>query len=154
MTIRQRLTTILTALTLAITGLLAASAPAQATAGCRILSPWAAYPLSGSSVVMTTNRFYVEKCSTGSVVDIDITRIESSGGDGQCAYFRVELFTADGRSNGAWTVNGPWTWLWLCDDADARQLLNDVAVGTKYDIQEWVTTIPAPAALWLGYVRD
>lgn len=155
MTIRQRLTTILTGLALATAGLLAASAPAQAyPTGCRVLSPWTAYPLSGSSVVMTTNRFIAQRCDISSVVDIDITHVMTAGGVPQCAYFRVELFLADGRSAGAWTTLGPWTWLYLCDDTGPQQLLDNVAVSAKYDIQTVVDTVPAPASLWLGYVRD
>jgi hypothetical protein len=156
MKIRTKISAAVLAL-LAIATLLVASTPASATAGCRVYSPWAAYPLTGSSVVMTTNRFIAERCSTGSAVDIDLNLIESEGGAGQCAYFRVELFDSAGHSTGAWTVDGPWTWKWFCngvDGSDIQLLLDDVVVGTKYDIQEWVTTIRAPAALWLGYVRD
>lgn len=150
MTIRRRLAATITALALATTGLLAASAPAQATAteGCRVLSPWAVYPLTGNVYVKVTNRFIAQGCG-GATTEIDTTQVKTQGGVGQCEYMRVELFDSSGRSMGAFTVRGAWTWQLQCDDTLPNVLLDDVPVGTKYDVQV-TTQVP----VWLGQLRD
>ncbi len=155
MNIRKRITAVATMLAVVSAGLLVAGAPAQAFPdGCRILSPWAAYPASWNPAIITTNRFITADC--GDVVnDLDVTRVQSAGGVPQCVYMRVELFYADGRSAGAFSMNGPWTWQFVCDQDTAQPLLDDLTVGTKYDIQMTApvgTTKVIP--IWLGYLRD
>jgi hypothetical protein len=153
MTFKQRVVTLLASLAVVATALLVVGSPAQAFPdGCRELSPWAQYRLT--SVILTTNRFYVEGCGIHTVTDLDVIYVRDSHNVGQCAYFRVELFYSDGRSAGAYSMNGPWTWQLICDDDYPQPLLDHVEVGTKYDVQ--VTPMPGEPSvpLWLGNFLD
>jgi hypothetical protein len=155
MTIRQRFTAALAAIALATVGLLTVAAPAQASPdGCHELSPWTAYPASWSPVVMTTNRFIAQGCGVHTITDIDLIYIRDSHNVSQCAYFRVELFYSDGRSAGAFTDQGPWTWKLICDGTYPRTLLDAVPVGTKYDVQQTPMSGEPVQSLWLGDMLD
>ena len=138
-------------------GILVVPTAAQAFPdGCRILSPWAAYPASWNPNLMLTNRFLTSDCGLGrTVTDLDVTHVQSAGGVSQCVYARVELFDSNGRSLGAWTTLGPWTWQLVCDEDSPQQLLDHVTVGQKYDVQvssPLGTSNPVP--IWLGQFRD
>lgn len=152
---RNRVVAVLATLVVACTALLAAGAPAQAFPdGCRELSPWTAYHASWSTQIMMTNRFLVDGCGIYTVADIDLIYIRDAHNAAQCAYFRVELFYADGRSAGAYTDNGPWTWKLLCDATYPQILLDDVVAGTKYDVQMMPMPDDPVQPLWLGNMLD
>jgi hypothetical protein len=102
---------------------------------------------------MTTSRFYADGCGVHAVTDIDIIYVRDDDNVGQCAYFRVELFYPDGRSAGAYTVNGPWTWELICDDTYPQTLLTGVEAGDKYDVQVMPMPGEASVPLWL-YMLD